>query len=163
MDMHWFMAWITNTAWVAFFPLMFFVSLTGYSNGMAADMMSNMPLSDVHGSGSVLPKLILGTIAILVLYVILPVIFLGAYVLCAISLTNLPGWDAGARGVNILLAAGIGGWLGYYSADKILNRIDQYFGLDNRLAGGINAWLIAGGAYMAIKAAKAGREIIRRI
>lgn len=161
--MNWLMAWVTNTAWVAFFPVVFFASLAGLSNGMAADMMSNMPLSDVHGPGSVLPKLLFGSIALLMLYILTPVIFLGAYVLAAVSLTDLPGWDAGARGINILLAALIGGWLGFYSADKILNRIDAYFGLDNRLAGAINSWLMAGGAYMAIKAAKAGREIIRRI
>lgn len=164
MTIEWFNYWLYTTAYTCAAPLMAMLWAVGlHPNPVIAETVAMATFAQNTEPGSGLIRVILSVPLCLMIYALWPVMTLFMYGGACMDMRQYLPYDSGYQILNTFIVGVIGTGAGFYAASTILPRIDEHFGLDMALGGPIRAWDVAGTAYTAVKVAKLGRTIIRKI
>ena len=102
---------------------------------------------------------IVGVPVTMIMYVIWPSMMALFYGMRINPLVDM----SGAGIVNLALTGVIGVAVGFYLAGKLLPKIDAWFGVTRGFSAACQMYAAMGTAYVAVKAAKAGKRIIHKL
>lgn len=160
--MEWYMGWLNATVWACFLPFVMVGAIFGVGDpSLVAALHFGATSPDdppVYELIVYAYMFVLKSIMALMAFCMWPVMTVIMY---GGQINNITEGQWG----NILFMGIVGSGIGIWAALRLLPMVDEYFGVEpsQGISWAIRAWCFAGQVYTAVKVAKLGRTIIRKI
>jgi len=159
-----FVTWLTHTAYICGLPVVALLWAVGLRPDSGMEIFKDIAVfPHGHDDGLMLLRIVCTTAMSLFLLAIYPMLVTILTLMLTYSMLSNAGMDVGACCVNTIIIAALGWFIGGYTAQKVFERIDAHFGLEDGIGGPLKWFLVASTIYAGVKAIKVGKRALGKL